>query len=37
LRLAQFLDNRQMKVAMFSALGTGRLYSPGSISGTNLC
>jgi hypothetical protein len=29
------LDNRHMKVVMLSALGTGRLYTPGNITGTH--
>jgi hypothetical protein len=36
LRLPEFLDNWQMKMATFSALGTGRLYPPGKIPGTLL-
>jgi hypothetical protein len=37
LRFPEFLDNRHMKVAKLSALGTGHLYSPGNIPGTHLC
>jgi hypothetical protein len=37
LRFRGFLDNRLMKVAMLSALRTGRLYPPGKIPGTYFC
>ena len=37
LRLPRFEDNRHMMVARLSVLGTGRLYPPGNISGTNFC
>jgi len=37
LRLPEFLGNRHMKVVRLSALRTGRLYTPGSIPGTNFC
>jgi hypothetical protein len=30
-------DNRLMKVARKSALGTGRLHPPGDIPGTHFC
>ena len=33
----RFRDNRLMKMARLSALGTGRLYAPGNISATYLC
>jgi hypothetical protein len=32
-----FKDNRHMKVAVLSALRTGRLYPPGNIPGTHFC
>ena len=32
-----FQDNRYMKVAKLSALGTGRLYPSGNISGIHFC
>ena len=40
LRLPEFLDNRHMKVASFSAVRTGRFYSPptqGEIPGAHFC
>ena len=33
----RFEDNRHMKVARLSALGTGRLYPLGNIPGTHFC
>jgi hypothetical protein len=33
----RFLDNRHMKVVRLSALRTGRLYTPGKITGTHFC
>jgi hypothetical protein len=31
----RFQDNRRMRVARLSAVGTGRLYPPGNIPGTH--
>ena len=36
-RLAEFVDNRHMKVARLSALHTGPLYPPRKIPGTHFC
>ena len=33
----KFQDSRHVKVVRLSALRTGRLYTPGNISGTHLC
>jgi len=35
--LPGFLENRHMKVAKLSDLGTSRLYPPGDIPGTHCC
>jgi hypothetical protein len=37
LRLPEFLDNRYMKVAKLSAVGTGRPYSQGDTPGNHFC
>ena len=37
LSLLEFLGNRHINVERLSALHTGRLYSPGNISGAHLC
>jgi hypothetical protein len=34
---ARYGDNRHMKVVTLSALGTGRLYTPGNNPGTHFC
>ena len=33
----RYHDNRHMKLVMLSASRTGRIYSPGNISGTHFC
>ena len=33
----RFQDNRHMRVARLSAVGTGSLYPPGNIPGTHFC
>jgi len=35
--LPGFLENRHMKVAKLSDLGTSRIYPPGDIPGTHFC
>jgi hypothetical protein len=37
LRLPEFMDSRNKKVARLSVLRTGRLYPPGNIAGTHFC
>jgi hypothetical protein len=37
LNLPEFLDNRSIKVAKFSALGSGRFYLPEDTTYTHFC